>query len=392
MGRWERKESNRLVVGFRAWCIKMWAGLILLRISLYTLKNPIVAVKALKLLAGQRPRLHGYKRDQKIVQFEGRYYWSIYLPGFPSRGFNDVIQREIQKAFQKRPSQIPLQTLILSISSRCHYGCEHCFEGKDLSTSELLSFSDLKNVMEDAIHNGIRHIQIGGGEPMLRLNDLLKLMEIPKGTIEFWLSTSGYGFTQEKAQALKKSGLTGATISLDHWDKERHNRFRNHPDAFDWVLKAVSNCIQAGIIPNLTLCVTRAMANEGDLMKYMEMARELNVPFVRFLEARKAGNYAGKDILLREEEQKAVVDFYLKINSGKQFRSFPIIQFPGYHQRKTGCFGAGNRYLHMDVKGDYHGCPFCRGAVGNIRTMKLEEAITLLQDQGCQLFQTNHHV
>ncbi len=392
MGRWERKENSGLVIGFRAWCIKIWAGLTLLRISLYTLKNPVLAVKALKLLAGQRPRLHGYKRDRKIVQLKNRYYWSIYLPGFPSKGFNDVIQREIQKAFQTRSDQIPLQTLILSISSRCHYACEHCFEGKGLSSNEHLSYSDLKDVMEDAIHNKIRHIQIGGGEPMLRLDDLLKLMEVPKGSIEFWLSTSGFGLSLENAQLLKQSGLTGATISLDHWDREKHNRFRKHPEAFDWVLKAVTNCRQAGIIPNLTLCVTREMANEGDLMKYMDLARELHVPFVRFLEARKAGNYADKDILLREEEQKAVVDFYLKINSGKQYRAFPIIQFPGYHQRKTGCFGAGNRYLHMDVKGDYHRCPFCRGAVGNVKTMKLREAISLLQNQGCQLFQTNHHV
>lgn len=392
MGRWERKGNSGLVVGFRAWRIKIWAGLTLLRISLSTLKNPILAVKALQLLAGQRPRLHGYRRDQKIVHSNGRYHWSIYLPGFPSKGFNDIIQREIQKAFQPKSDQIPLQTLILSISSRCHYGCEHCFEGKGLSSSEHLSYSDLKNVMEDAIQNKIRHIQIGGGEPLLRLDDLIKLMEVPKGSIEFWLSTSGFGLSLENATLLKQYGLTGATISLDHWDREKHNRFRMHPEAFDWVLKAVDHCKQTGIIPNLTLCVTREMANEEDLMKYMELARELQVPFVRFLEARKAGNYAGKDILLRAEEQKAVVDFYLKINSGKQFRSFPIIQFPGYHQRKTGCFGAGNRYLHMDVKGDYHGCPFCRGAVGNVKTMKLKEAINLLQNKGCQLFQTNPHV
>ena len=134
------------------------------------------------------------------------------------------------------------------------------------------------------------------------------------------------------------------------------------------------------------------MANESDLMKYLILARNLKVPFVRFLEARKAGSYANKDILLRKEEQEAVVDFYLKMNSGKQYKTFPIIQFPGYHQRKIGCFGAGNRYLFIDAKGDYHRCPFCRGAVGNIREMRLEEAIGILQNQGCELFQTNQHV
>jgi MoaA/NifB/PqqE/SkfB family radical SAM enzyme len=118
----------------------------------------------------------------------------------------------------------------------------------------------------------------------------------------------------------------------------------------------------------------------------------MGVPFVRFLEARRVGNYAGKDVLLSPEQEKTVVQFYLKINGSKKYRSYPIIQYPGYHQRKLGCFGAGSRYLHIDAVGDYHACPFCRGAVGNIRDMRLTEAIPLLQERGCHLFKTKVHV
>jgi MoaA/NifB/PqqE/SkfB family radical SAM enzyme len=246
--------------------------------------------------------------------------------------------------------------------------------------------------MDDAVQNGVHHMQLGGGEPMLRYEEMISLIEQTKGTMDFWLSTSGYGLTADRAIGLKKAGMTGATISLDHWDQDLHNGFRHHPEAYDWALKAVKNCNDAGILTNLTLCVTRELANVSDLMKYMELARDLEVPFVRFLEARNAGNYASKDVLLRRYEQEVVRDFYLKMNSEKRYRSFPIIQYPGYHQRKLGCYGAGNRYLHIDARGDYHACPFCRGAVGNIREMSLQTAIALLQQKGCQLFQTNHHV
>jgi MoaA/NifB/PqqE/SkfB family radical SAM enzyme len=227
---------------------------------------------------------------------------------------------------------------------------------------------------------------------MLRFQEMMQVMEPGKGSTEFWLSTSGYELTEEKALALKAAGVTGAAISLDHWDPEKHNRFRKHPDAFRWVLEAIKNCRTAGIIPNLTLCVTRDMATEADLIKYLELAREMGVPFVRFLEARRVGNYAGKDVLLSPEQEKTVVQFYLKINGSKKYRSYPIIQYPGYHQRKLGCFGAGSRYLHIDAVGDYHACPFCRGAVGNIRDMRLTEAIPLLQERGCHLFKTKVHV
>jgi len=386
------EHGGQLISGTRAWLVKVRAGMTMLRISKKTLGNPVDAIKALRMLSRQRKRLHGNRKDYKIVKVKDQYYWSINTPGFPSPGFNAVIQREILKAFNKDSVQTPLQTLIFSITSRCHYSCEHCFEGDNIQKNEHLKFEELGTVMDDALKNKIPHMQIGGGEPMLRFDDLVTLMERAKGKIDFWLSTSGYGLLPEKARLLKNAGLTGATISLDHWDEARHNQFRNHKEAYHWVREAVKNCNDAGIVTNLTLCVTREMANENDLMKYLILARNLKVPFVRFLEARKAGSYADKDILLRKEEQEAVVDFYLKMNSGKQYKTFPIIQFPGYHQRKIGCFGAGNRYLHIDAKGDYHSCPFCRGAVGNIREMQLKEAIGILQNQGCQLFETNQHV
>jgi len=86
-----------------------------------------------------------------------------------------------------------------------------------------------------------------------------------------------------------------------------------------------------------------------------------------------------------------VVDFFLKMNGSAKYSSYPIIQYPGYHQRKVGCYGAGNRYIHIDSAGNYHSCPFCRGAVGNIKEMELKEGIRLLREQGCQLFKTNPH-
>jgi len=302
-----------------------------------------------------------------------------------------MIRQEIRRTLEPDSGDIPLQTLIFSISSRCTLRCEHCYEGNNLKQWEQLSIADLTRLLREAISLGIPHIQIGGGEPMLRFDDMLRLLKLGKNHMEFWLSTSGYGLTREKAWDLKVAGLTGANISLDHWEAEKHNQFRNHPEAYKWALEAVENCKAVGIIPNLTLCVTNQMAQEEQLMNYLELARNLEIPFVRFLEARKAGNYAGKDVLLTREEQSTVVDFVLKMNGSGKYRSYPIIQYPGYHQRKVGCYGAGNRYIHIDSAGNYHGCPFCRGAVGNIKEMGLQEGIHLLREQGCQLFKTNPH-
>ena len=384
-----KEKDNILVTGWPMRWIKFKAGLALMSISISTLRNPGKSLRTLSRLLGQRKRIHGNRRDHKIVRSGNRYYWSIYTPGFPSAGFNQMIEQEIRRITAQDRSDIPLQTLILSISSRCHYQCEHCFEGKNLKRWEQLTISDLVKVIREAISMGIPHIQIGGGEPMLRFKDLIRLIKMGKDHMEFWLSTSGYGLTRDKAWDLKIAGLTGANISLDHWKEEKHNHFRNHPEAFRWTLEAVENCKNVGILPSLTICITHEMAGEEQLMRYLTLARNLEVPFVRFLEARNAGNYEGKDVLLTDKEQQVIVDFMLKMNGSRRNRTYPIIQYPGYHQRKIGCFGAGNRYIHIDAAGNYHSCPFCRGANGNIKDMGLKKGILMLHEKGCQLFTTN---
>lgn len=380
-----------MVTGMPAKRVKLKAGVALLKISLSSSRNPVASVRALFLLLRQRKRLHGNRTDHKIVQSGDKYYWSIYTPGFPSAPFNSMIRQEIRRATESDSGKIPLQTLILSISSRCPLHCEHCYEGTNLKQWEQLTIADLTKTLREAITLGIPHIQIGGGEPMLRFDDMLRLLKLGKNRMEFWLSTSGYRLSREKAWDLKVAGLTGANISLDHWEEEKHNQFRNHPEAYKWAMEAIENCKSVGIIPNLTLCVTHQTAREEQLKSYLELARDLEIPFVRFLEARSVGNYAGKDVLLTSQEQSTVVDFVLKMNGSAKYQSYPIIQYPGYHQRKVGCYGAGNRYIHIDSAGNYHACPFCRGAVGNIKEMELSEGIRLLREQGCQLFKSNHH-
>jgi MoaA/NifB/PqqE/SkfB family radical SAM enzyme len=389
-----RRRNNGIITGWPATWVKLRAGIRLLRISFRAYRNPFHSLSALRMLLRQRTRLHGNRKDHKIVRSGSLYYWSIYTPGFPSHAFDDIIRREIQRAFPgpvngKMPS---LQTLILAISSRCKYHCEHCFEATNMGTEEHLTVEELVKIMEDAVAKGIRHIQFGGGEPMMRFEEMIQIMKHFHDSMEYWISTSGYGFTLEKALEMKAAGMTGANISLDDYDRERHDRFRGAPGAFDLAIEAVHHCHRASIIPNLTLCVTRPMATRENLMKYLHLARELDVPFVRFLEPRKIGSYAGKDVLLRAGEQRTLLDLFRQVNSSRKFRSYPIVQYPGYHQRKIGCFGAGNRYLYINAKGDYQGCPFCEGSVGNFREMNLAQAIDLLQVRGCQLFKTNHEV
>jgi MoaA/NifB/PqqE/SkfB family radical SAM enzyme len=187
---------------------------------------------------------------------------------------------------------------------------------------------------------------------------------------------------------MKKKGLTGAVISLDHWEESRHNTFRKNKNSYQWVMEAVKNCKEAGIIVCLSLCPTKEFVNEDNLNRYHQLAKDLGVAFVRILEPRPVGRFSNKDILLEPGQIKIIDTFAVTRNTDSGYRTYPIIQFPGHHQRKTGCLGAGNRYIYIDSNGDFHACPFCRKPLGNALSESIETGIFRARTMGCHMFES----
>lgn len=66
------------------------------------------------------------------------------------------------------------------------------------------------------------------------------------------------GFNGRKAMQLKKAGLNGIAISLDHHLEEEHNRFQSNSRSYQWVMEGVKNSKAAGIFASFNVCPTKA--------------------------------------------------------------------------------------------------------------------------------------
>lgn len=349
-------------------------------------KNPLTVIRNLKKFAEKRAKIQGYSKITRFVKSGQKYHFAEQIPGFPSGTFNRFFEAELKRVEGNKERKIMMNTIIFSITNRCPLKCAHCFEWDNLSSHEHLKPGQLITVLEKLKSLGLTHIQFGGGEPLARFDDLLVLIKKAKTNMDCWLLTSGFGLTLEKALELKKAGLTGANISLDHWEETAHNTFRHHGKSFYWVKEAVQNCHRAGIIVSLALCATKEFTTQENILKYYELAKAWNVGFMKILEARKVGRFTGKDVTLSSEQIEMLTNFYLKSYSDDKFRNWPIVMFPGFDQRQVGCLGAGNRYLYIDSKGEIHACPFCQNPVGNALDISFENAIKKLRNNGCQKF------
>jgi MoaA/NifB/PqqE/SkfB family radical SAM enzyme len=221
---------------------------------------------------------------------------------------------------------------------------------------------------------------------MLRVNDIIEILNSAKPGTEFWILTSGYNFTKENAEKLKKAGLTGVVISLDHFSPEMHNIFRGSAKSFDWAQLAVKNALASKLVTALSICVSKSFVSDSNLFEYAELAQKMGVSFIQILEPRSVGHYRGKDVKLKPEHEKILEDFYFRMNYDEKYRKYPIVVYHGFHQRKFGCFAAGNRNLYIDTDGDINACPFCHAKIGNAITGNIDHSIEKLQSAGCHEF------
>ncbi|NOZ75056.1 MAG: radical SAM protein [FCB group bacterium] len=386
-------QSNSFITGrWEFQIIRLALRIRILIIAVFEYKNLREAIQALRHLIQFRQRFQNEYSVLKYAKSGSRYFLGPVIPGFPSKAFTEFIRNELRQRTTSVHDSHRIMTMIFTMTTKCSFRCVHCYEWEDLNKPEYLSLAELKKALKTFQDYGVSQVQLSGGEPLNRFDDLVALLSSASSDTEFRLLTSGFGLTPDRARVLKAAGLTGVNISLDSWDPDQHNIFRGNGESYRWVEKAVRNARSAGLQVCLSLCPVKEFITEENLFRYANLAREMGVGFIQILEPRATGHFQNQDVSISEDHYRILEQFYLNLNTNPEYRDYPIVAFPGYHQRKFGCYGAGIRYLYMDARGRIHSCPFCRTPVGNLMNKPLSTLMPVLQSRGCGQFQSSASV
>ena len=366
------------------WFVAVEAGLVI-----NFLRSPAKVRLAMGQLKELRRQYFGEFVSHKVACVSGRYYRSYHHPGWPSAAFRAHTATALNRIVPFRAQADTLNMVFLAITKKCPLACEHCFEWEALNQKEKLTLPDLHALVKTFQDKNVTQIFFSGGEPMLRVQDLLKVIPAARPGTDFWVITSGFNFTLDNARKLKQAGLTGVSISLDHFLPERHNAFRGSDKAFADAIQAAVNAQQVGLVVNLAVCVTREFTSSANLLRYAQLARRLGAAFIQLLEPRAVGHYAAQQVDLSKEQLTELDAFYELLNYDPGYHDWPIVTYYGYHQRRLGCSGAADRFLYVDTDGDLHACPFCQKKSGSALAGSIDEAMANVRTNGCQLFHTS---
>jgi MoaA/NifB/PqqE/SkfB family radical SAM enzyme len=170
---------------------------------------------------------------------------------------------------------------------------------------------------------------------------------------------------------LKRAGLRAAGVALDNIDPKRHDTFRGFKGAYQNAVNALQYFQNAGVFTYVNMCLTNEIIRSGDIYRYFDLMKSLNVGFVRWLEPKPCGAYfenEGESCVLGENERKIAADLYIRANTGESYRDYPVISYEAYVEspENLGCIMGGNSLIYIDSAGNVEPCVFLPVSFGNI--------------------------
>ncbi len=333
---------------------------------------------------------HALRHLTRSVNVGGRNFQLVTSPGFPSPAWELWIRNELHRLRPIIGHTEGLLLAIMAMTKKCPLRCAHCFEWDALNHKETLAIEDVLSMIRKFQERGVSQIELSGGEPLNRFNDLITILRSSDHhATDFWILTSGYRLTAERAGELKNAGLTGASISVDHWSAAAHDRFRGSEGSHEYARMAVKHAREAGLVTALSLVPLKSFCRMEDLLRYAEMAREWGAHFIRLVEPRAVGHFAKKDVELGEREHAVLDEFVRTMHRERRYRDYPIIDHYASYQRNVGCSGSGKRFVYVDTDGQIHACPFCQKPCGSALHEPLEKLYATMEEAGgCHVHET----
>lgn len=326
-----------------------------------------------------------YAGGKPMVEIDGYKAFSLVSPplGAPAtrRRIRQIVDNMMQSG--NGATAIAARTphvATIAVTYNCQCDCGHCsavdYQRETSKNGHALTYEELKSAIEQSVDLGTTCVILTGGEPLLhpRICDLISAVDRSRSVCT--LFSNGELLTEKSVPKIKRAGLYGLYLSLDHADPARHDQNRLRPGLFEKATRGLRLCRQAGILTGISTYATREKMQNGELDALMDVARDLQVLEVFLFDVIPTGRLSDqRDCILTDEEASQIIEFRKKYGEKADYprivhqTMFASIAYPCVAE---GC-PAAMVQLHLRANGDVSPCDFTPYSFGNIRKNPLRE-------------------
>jgi len=339
----------------------------------------------------RRAQENYYIRGKPLVELEdGSKAFSLLTPPLGSlaaRRRVKLIMENMLQANARAPASADFgaagrtpHVITIAVTYNCQCDCLHCsaadYRDRARRENTTLLLEELKGAIDQSLALGTTCVVLTGGEPLLYEHIYELVASVDRSRSVCTIFTNGEFLREHTVQRLKKAGVFGVFVSLDHADSGRHDANRQRPGLAEKAYRGVRRCQQAGILTGISTYATKEKIEDGELDALMEIARDLGVLEVFLFDVIPTGRLsAQRECMLSEEDARRIVAFRAKYNALPDFpriihqTMFSSIAYPCVAE---GCPAAVVQ-IHLRANGDVCPCDFTPYSFGNIRERPLRE-------------------
>ena len=187
------------------------------------------------------------------------------------------------------------KSLRISLTEKCNYKCFFCHEeGLDMKSSRKSNKTkeEVYNLIQEGLRNGYKDITFTGGEPLLKLKDVIwyfrKLRESNENP-DITIVTNGEYITDELIDEVHQyNGKAKFNISLHSLNPADYGRIicvPNENGRFEKVTQNIQKVKEKGIEVKLNFVLLKGINTEKDKIKeILEYGLKNNIDYIKFLE------------------------------------------------------------------------------------------------------------
>lgn len=180
----------------------------------------------------------------------------------------------------------------IDLTYRCNLRCLHCYEF--LPKDKELTFSQIKEKLDDLAYKGCIFFIISGGEPLLR-KDFFQITQYAKDKgFALILRTNGTLITKAIAKEIKKLNPFQVSITLLGASAVIHDKIAGIKGSFKKSIKAIKFLKEQGI--KVLIVNTLIKQNVGEAKEVKALADSLGV----FYRSSRLSSATNKDCLLEK--------------------------------------------------------------------------------------------
>lgn len=258
--------------------------------------------------------------------------------------------------------------MLIDPTGRCNLNCKGCWAAEYDRTQDM-NFATLDRVIGEAEDLGIHFIVVSGGEPTVRMDELMALAE-KHGDSVFHVFTNGTLIDRKAAQRFAELGNVTFAISLEGFEEETDAR--RGRGVFARIMRGMDNLREAGVIYGFSATYTRYNTDVLASDRFIDLMIEKGCAYGWLFTYVPVGGDADLEYMATPEQRE---EMYRQVQKWRAEKPIFVADFWNDGAAVGGCIAGGRCYFHINAAGDVEPCAFVHYSNVNIKDTSLVEAL-----------------